>query len=279
MVKLDSLDRFVIEEQLWVVSSRVGVSIYDFDFRQFFDCRTPYESPFGISAIARIGAFDDYTKFYSDCGDVGIDLVNTPEHYRRCTSLPVWYPFISSLTPRSVWFEDIPSFEELESVFGLPVFVKGDRQTSKHKAEACIIRNRDDYDRVVTIFKSDPILRWQDFVCRELLDLRKTSGGVEGKMPSSFEFRTFWWRGKLVGDGRYWFESNPYDWTDSERTEALEIAQEAVNRLDCPFVVIDLAQTVDGQWIIIECNDGMESGYAGASPFSMWRNIVSIESN
>ena len=278
MLHLGSLDRFVIENRLWVISSLVGVSIYDFDFRQYFDCRTPYENPKGISAIARVGAFDDYSEFYKECSDIGIDLVNSPEQHYRCTSLQLWYPLISELTPRSAWFKTIPSFEELES-FGLPVFVKGDRQTSKHSAEACIVRNRADYDRVSTIFKSDPILNWQDFVCRELLELRKVSGGVKGKMPASFEFRTFWWRGKLVGDGRYWFESDPYSWTDAERTKALHLAELAVKRLDCPFVVIDLAQTIAGEWVIIECNDGMESGYAGASPFSIWQKILNIESS
>ena len=41
--------------------------------------------------------------------------------------------------------------------------------------------------------------------------------------------------------------------------------------------MVDLAQTTTGRWIIIECNDGMESGYAGASPFAIWQAIVDYE--
>jgi hypothetical protein len=55
------------------------------------------------------------------------------------------------------------------------------------------------------------------------------------------------------------------------------VAQEAVTRLGVPFLVVDLAQRVDGQWIVIECNDGQESGYAGVHPFAMWQNVVEIE--
>jgi hypothetical protein len=44
-----------------------------------------------------------------------------------------------------------------------------------------------------------------------------------------------------------------------------------------PFLVVDIAQTETGQWIVIECNDGQESGYAGVSPFGLWQRIVDLE--
>jgi hypothetical protein len=176
-------------------------------------------------------------------------------------------------------YSGIPSFEEIEAEFELPIFVKGARQTSKHSAAASVIRSRSDFDTAVEIYRTDPILHWQDFVCRELLDLRAVRGGSEAKIPASFEFRTFWWRGQLVGGGRYWFEADDYSWNDSEREDALKVAGHAVAALSCAFLVVDLAQTSEGEWIIIECNDGMESGYAGASPFAIWQKIIDIEAS
>ena len=270
-------DRFIIRNCLWLVTQPVGVSVYDFDFRAFFDCQTPYQPPEKLAAVARIGAVDDYSDFFARSECDGLELVHTPEEHIRCTTLSEWYPLIRSLTPRSKWYERPPTFSEMEADFGLPVFVKGARQTSKHQAAASIIRSREDYETALQIFKSDPILHWQDFVCRELLPLRSVSGGAEGKIPASYEFRTFWWRGELVGAGRYWFEADDYDWTLLEREEGLAVAKQAVEALECVFVVIDLAQTVDGRWIVIECNSGMESGYAGASPFAIWDAITNIE--
>lgn len=110
-----------------------------------------------------------------------------------------------------------------------------------------------------------------------MIDLRPVAGGAENKIPASYEFRTFWWREQLVGSGRYWFEAAGYHWTESEMQSALAIAQQAVSAINCTFLVIDLAQTVDGDWVIIECNDGMESGYAGASPFVIWDKIIALE--
>jgi len=124
-LQLDSLDRFVIQGLLWVISSRGRSFLILFGTPSVFDCRTPYDSPNGIGAIARIGAFDHYTKFFKDFSDAGIDLVNSPEQYQRCTSLPVWYPLISDLTPRSKWYESIPRFEGVKGSFGLPVFCEG----------------------------------------------------------------------------------------------------------------------------------------------------------
>ena len=39
-------------------------------------------------------------------------------------------------------------------------------------------------------------------------------------------------------------------------------------------MVIDLALTANGDWIVIECNDVMESGYASVSPLGLWQSIL-----
>lgn len=119
-----SIDKFILQDLLWIITKPVGVSIYDFDFRQYFDCRTPYDPPNGIPGLCRVGAFSDYESLFSEYRDMGIEMVHTPEEHLRCTSPPIWYPLIEEYTPKSRWFSEIPSFEEIEAAFGLPVFVK-----------------------------------------------------------------------------------------------------------------------------------------------------------
>ena len=34
----------------------------------------------------------------------------------------------------------------------------------------------------------------------------------------------------------------------------------------------------DGNWIVIELNDGQESGYAGVNKLQLWQKIIGIES-
>lgn len=62
-----------------------------------------------------------------------------------------------------------------------------------------------------------------------------------------------------------------------EREAGLVVAREAAARLDVAFLVVDIAQALDGRWIVIECNDGQESGHAGVSPLALWQEVVRIE--
>ena len=270
-------DRFIVQDCLWVISRPVGVPSYDFDFRGLLECRTPYDISTDLPGVARVGAISNYPEFFLQSRAMGINLVHSPGDHERCSTLPAWYPLIESDTPRSRWYREVPAFSEIENEFTLPVFIKGARQTSKHKASASIVRNRSEFEIAVAHFRSDPILHWQEFVCREFTELRPVSGGADGKVPASFEFRTFWWNGELVGAGRYWLDAVPYDWSASERSAALEVAHRTARAVDCTFLVVDLAQRADGRWIVIECNDGMESGYAGASPLGIWQAITAHE--
>jgi hypothetical protein len=179
------------------------------------------------------------------------------------------------LTPYSEWFAAPPDAATLERKFGLPFFLKGSRQTSRHRAALSIIHSAVEYDRAIAIYRNDPILHWQELVCREFVPLRAVPAAATEKIPPSFEFRTFWWRGQFVGAGQYW--ATDYNWSRSEEIAALNVARTAAARLNLPFVAIDVAQTSDGAWIVIECNDAQESGYSAVSPFGLWQNIVRIE--
>ena len=274
-VGLEDLDLLLVEDCVWVLSAQIDLPSYDFALDQFFACRRPWHRPEQITAIARFGAIDDYDTVCANLAAEGIDLIHDPVQHRLASELPAWYSRLEGLTPVSHWFDTAPSLETLEQRIKLPVFIKGARQTSRHRAALSIARTAEDYERASSAFRADPILSWQMFVARELVALRPVALEASDKVPASFEFRTFWWRSQLVGAGQYW--ATTYNWTALERLEALRVAGEAATRLALPFVVIDVAQTASGAWIVIECNDAQESGYAAISPFALWQNIISVE--
>ena len=271
------LNIFQLKDALWLITKPTGIAIYDFDFEKFFECKHHWRLPTPITAVARVGAIEDYPAFYSALSDEGIKLIHTPEQYVRCGELPNWYPLIKEFTPKSVWFDSIPTVKEITDYFELPLFIKGARQTSKHNKRLSIIENVDQLEATLTAYANDSILHWQRLVCREYVKLKSVGMAHANEIPPSYEFRTFWWRGKFVGAGRYWYLANDYQWTTTEKSDALAIAGDVAQRVDVPFLVVDLAQTDTGDWIVIECNDGQESGYAGLSPFVLWRNIAEIE--
>lgn len=276
---IPNTELLLLEERLWLLVSQTGVPIYDFNFRDFFHTRSPYRPPEEIEAVARIGAPSDYTQVYSQCRAEGVSLVHSPEEHSRASQLDVWYPLIADLTPRSVCFQGRPTLAQVKAQFEWPVFMKGARQTSRHQRKLSLIENDSAFSEAMECYAADPILHWQDVVCRQFVPLRQLPGNETDatKMPRRFEFRTFWWRGQFAGAGRYWWEGPTYDWSENERAASLSVAEEAARRISVPFLVVDVAQTETGNWIVIECNDGQESGYAGVSPFGLWQKIVELE--
>lgn len=267
----------LVEDVLWLLAAPTGLPVYDFDFSRFFTCRHPWQRPDRVTGVARVGVYDDYAKRYRELAEEGFALVHSPEDHLLISELPNWYTVLEDVTPKSICFDTLSEAGEAANTLGWPIFLKGQRQTSRHRRALSIIEGPEAFKRAMEAYAEDPILRWQKIVCREYVSLRPVEDSVPDRIPSSFEFRTFWWKGELVGLGQYWWEGKPYSMTDTEKQAALAIAREAAGRLQVTFLVVDVAQTIDGRWIVIECNDGQESGYAGVPPLAMWENILQLE--
>lgn len=265
-----------VEGETWVVTHPVGLSNYDFTFAPTFEVHHPARLDREVTAIARMGAATDYEARYAFLREMGIRLVHAPALYQRTSMLPAWYPRIEDLTPRSRWYATPPTADEVGAALGWPVFVKGARQTSRHRRALCVARDADAFEAIMAAWEDDEILWWQEIVCRAWVDLRLVAEPSADTLPVAFEFRSFWYRGELVGIGPYWI-THPYGLTEIERAEALRVGGEAARRIGAMFVVIDLAQRADGRWIVIECNDGQDAGYAGIDRVALWRRIVAID--
>jgi hypothetical protein len=279
MISIDpeKLDIFLLEDALWIAASDTGLAIYDFAFSTYFACRHPWQRPDSITAVGRFGVTTNYEKLYGTLQASGVRLIHSPQQYLLATELTEWYDRLRDLTPRSVWFAELPAAKEVEGHFDWPVFVKGSRQTNRHKAELSIIHSAQQFEQLLQVYRASPILHWQSLVCREFVSLRPVAGSTGDKVPPSFEFRSFWWYGICVGAGPYWAAFTNYQWNREEEEAALAVAGLAARRLNLPFLVVDVAQTIDGEWLVIECNDGQESGYAGISPMLLWGNIIEAE--
>ena len=75
-----------------------------------------------------------------------------------------------------------------------------------------------------------------------------------------------------MGCGHYWYQLPAYGAGDLE--VGVSIACEAAKRVSVPFLVVDIARTTKGEWIVIECNDAQEAGYVGLPPNVLWQNIL-----
>jgi len=267
-----------IEERLWCLVAETGDVTYDFRYEDSFACRHPWRLEGPLRAVSRLGATPDYPQRYHELRAKGIELVHTPETYRRTTELPVWYPSLKGLTPRSMWFDEPPTVDEVGSHFEWPVFIKGERQTNCHRRRLSIMEDPDDYRRLLKIWNQDSILAWQRIVVRQFVPLRRVDQiDIPTQMPRSFEFRTFWWKKHCVGVGAYWTSSS-YRANRQELADLMAVAEQAADRIDATFLVVDVAQAATSEWIVIELNDGQDAGYGAVPRRTMWQKVLDIES-
>ena len=138
-----------MDEAIWVLAEPTGIPNYDFDFARFFPCRGRGFSGAEVGAIARCGAWEDYDAAYETALRDGIRLVNDPAAHRRASELSQWYLLLEDLTPRSRVYERPPSGSDVACEFRFPVFVKGTRQTSRHRRALSIVESEGEFDLVV----------------------------------------------------------------------------------------------------------------------------------
>lgn len=256
----------------------------EFHFEDFFPVSRSLYPPRNVTAIARIGRIFDYDSLHTNLQQQGIQLINSTEQHFRCSELEGWYPSLQDLTPKSMVFDQLPTAETISEFFDWPVFLRGNYQTSRHSRKLSVFNSISDYEAALPALAADPILSGQKIAIREYVRLEQVSDENPEDLPVVMELRTFWWKQNLIGAGPYWNAGGVY-WNAGsayqveglELNRALTLANKAVERLEVPFMVVDVARRVDGEWIIIECNDAQECGYGGISRQDLWRKLLSIE--
>ena len=272
-IKTISDDFFTIGN-IAILHKKTGNDVYDFNFRNNYDCRSVI-SKVEAPVLLHIGAVENYAEIEASLEKMGMKLLIHKEEHLHCSTIEKWYPRIKDKTPYTRIYDELPPVKELLEDFSFPVFIKGNRQTNRHKKSQCIIENADQYNALCIEWKRDSILSWQKVAVREFIPLQVIDDkSYPDKVPISYEFRFFYFEGKCMAYGPYWYMGNQYTLPESELQEVLKLTDWAAQRLGVIFPAIDVAKTASGEWIIIEVNDAQESGFVGANPLILWNNTI-----
>lgn len=251
-----------------------GNDVYDFCFRDFFECKSIIngtDSP----VLLHIGAIADYEKLEKTIENLGMTLLMGYDEHIRCSTIEKWYPILKDNTPHTRVYDELPDIEEIKEEFSFPIFIKGNRQTNRHNKAQCIIENEDAYEQLKLSWKNDSILSWQKVAVREYVKLQTIdSTSYPDMVPISYEFRFFCVKGKCVGYGPYWYMGHKYGIKHDDVVPAIRLAEWAAQSVGVSYIAVDLAKTVEGNWIVIEVNDAQESGFVGLNPLSLWNNTM-----
>ena len=269
-------DDFFTIGNIAILKKDTGNDVYDFNFRNNFDCKSVV-SEVDVPVLLHIGAIEDYAGIEADLEELGMKLLVHEEEHLRCCTIENWYPLLKERTPFTKVYDELPDGQEILKDFSFPIFIKGNRQTNRHRRSQCIIENLEQYNALRDEWKYDSILSWQKVAVREYVPLLEIdSESYPDQVPASYEFRFFYFEGKCMAYGPYWYLGKKYSLSESELTEVLKLTDWAAEQLGAIFPAIDVAKTASGEWIIIEVNDAQESGFVGVNPLVLWNHTISV---
>ena len=222
----------------------------------------------------------EYAELYTALLDRGLRLVNDPVAYRVCHHLPDSYPFITGVTPRTVWLpiEHGSSPEQiggaLQSLNARSAIVKDYVKSQKHYwAEACFIPDTADREHAHDVIRRFLDLQGDSLagglVFREYVPLKPIGHHTQSGMPVALEYRTFVVDGRPTAPAPYW-DGVEYPGTTPDLAALASVLQAVPSR----FFSADFAYTEDGHWLVVELGDGQVAGLpASSSPADLFAAV------
>ena len=199
----------------------------------------------------------------------GARLINSAQAHDWLGNIEEWYPALSHLTP-ATWFQ-------LEDVEGNgPYFCKGlDKSLKEDWRQFCFAQDRGDLPRVLANLKQAS--SEESFCIRQYHQLQ-AFGITEGYTPLAHEFRCFIYQGQLVSQGFYWRKLVPHFSPTPPPSSFIEQVAAAVGDR-ASYYTADVALTREGEWILIELNDGTLAGLEGMDAAPHYRRLAQIWSS
>jgi hypothetical protein len=157
------------------------------------------------------------------------------------------------------------------------VFVKGIIQSRKAAGwKACVAETAEELERLCKQLLSLDVRSRGKVAVRKLARLRHSRKSAHG-FPFGREYRVFLYREQVLGHGYYWEGADPLkELSGEEERTVLDLSKEAARRIGTPFIAVDIGQTEDGEWIVIETGDAQFSGVSQTPLLPLWHAISQL---
>jgi hypothetical protein len=242
--------------------------------RKHFDVfETRGSVPVNKLVIGRYSCLPYYAELEADLKEHGSYLIDNFSSHTYIADLANWYEDLKDITPKT-WF----SLEDFKRDAPVGSFVlKGQTNSKKQQWNNMMFAETEkDVDVVYGRLNDDGFLSDQNIYIREYVPLRQFGIGIRG-LPITEEYRFFVLDGLIMGSGYYWSqfpevrEENNLSASLVPRKFLEDIILKVGNKKR--FYVIDVARKLDGNWLVIEINDGMMSGLSDVDPAELYKNI------
>ena len=231
------------------------------------------EIPDNSLVLSRYSCRPFYKELEIDLKNKNCRLLNTFDQHMWIANFD-WYFEVEELqqfTPKT-WKQHQLAYIKDDG----PFVVKGCTNSKKHKWNTHMYaETRADIGKVICNLLDDSLIQTQEIIVRKYEPLETIDYGING-LPFTNEWRCFYYKRDLLNFGYYWgsmIDESLYPSSDGQMLLlAGEVAAIVSNYV--PFFVLDFAKTVDGQWRLIEINDGQMSGLSENNPDILYKNLA-----
>jgi ATP-grasp domain, R2K clade family 3 len=191
--------------------------------------------------------------------------LHSPDDYRSLHHLPTQFHLLADVSPPTVWIEgeplNGPAIVAALATFGSsPLIVKDYVKSRKHEWDtACYIPDAADTGAAMQVIQTFVERQGSELqggiVLRRFEDFTPLGRHPKSGMPLTLEFRAFMLDGGLLTLTQYWeevalsFTAPPAAWLES-----------IAARLTGRFLTLDVAQTFEGDWRLVEIGDAQVAG-------------------
>lgn len=223
--------------------------------------------------IGRYSVLPFYKELEEDLAYNNSRLINTYRMHRYMADISSWYYDFEDITPRT-WFrlQDIPN--------NTSFVLKGETNSKKYNWNTHMFaKDKEAAGRVYSNLMNDSLIGNQNICIREYVQLRQLDLDVSG-LPITEEYRFFILYGKVVSSGFYWSSHHELQETHNLDPNQVPISflEDVCSRLEgrANAVVVDIARTAKGDWIVVELNDFQQSGLSENDSEVLYKNMSKV---
>ncbi|MFW6046441.1 MAG: ATP-grasp domain-containing protein [Candidatus Woesearchaeota archaeon] len=224
--------------------------------------------------FGRYSVLPFYKHIEEEFSLINSKLINSYDHHKYIADMH-WYYDIENITPKSHFnagWLNVPKYKN-------GWVVKGITNSRKFKWNTHMYASTiDDLKNVIERLYDDPLIKDQGIVIREYIPLEIYETGING-MKFTNEWRFFFFGSNIIDYGYYWsIIDDKNKIPDDIEPEGKKLALKSADIISkhTNFFVVDVAKTQEGNWIVIEINDGQMSGLSTIPPKRFYKNLLTL---
>lgn len=256
--------------------NRINDKEYDICCKYFDTYLYRTDIPKNSKVLCRYSSLPFYNELYYDIKNLGSNLIQSVNEQKWIVNCN-WIDedILYSLTPKTWQSWQMQYLKDCDG----PFIVKGNTKSKKENWNTHMFaKDKESLVEVVTKLFQDEYIGRQDIIIRKYIPL-VTYGNLFSGLPITNEWRCFFYGDKLIHSFYYWNDFiEEFNITPIMNNKGIEFMNKIANILSSYLKIstFDIAETITGEWILIEVNDFQMAGLNGTNPEIYYKNLQNI---